>query len=137
MLSSRASETDLLDQGQTSSTAVKAILRIAERWGLTEQNVATLMSVSLATVQRWKRALRDAGRVNASLGPDGLDRASYMLGIYKALHILFPDSEQADSWIKRSNASTTFNGRSPLEQMLGGRMRDLQLVRRHLDGWRG
>lgn len=125
-------------RGNTSSVALKAALRIGERWELTEPQLAILLGgVPLATLRRWKRQLRESGRVRTSLTRDQLDRVSYLLGIYKALHILFPDAGQADSWVKRPNQAPGFDGRSALDVMLQGGMRDLQIVRRHLDAWRG
>ncbi len=126
-----------IDPDSASPVAVKAVLRIAERWQLTEADLAILMNVSVPTVSRWKRGLKQTGAVSTRLGPDALDRASYLLGIYKALHILLPNPAQADGWVRRPNTNALFEGRSPLTRMLGGRMRDLALVRQHLDGWRG
>ena len=121
-----------------SGTAIKAMLNIAAKWALTESDIGTLMGgVSIPTVRRWKRQLRDTGRVQSPLGRDQLDRVSYLLGIYKALHILFPDPSQADGWVRRANNGAGFEGRSALDVMRQGGMEDLRQVRRYLDGWRG
>lgn len=125
-------------RGDRSSVALKAALRIGEQWELTEPQLAILLGdVPLATLRRWKRQLRESGQVRTNLTRDQLDRVSYLLGIYKALHILFPDASQADSWINRPNRAPGFDGRPALDVMLRGSMRDLQTVRRHLDAWRG
>lgn len=125
-------------RGNTSSVALKAALRIAEQWELNEPQLAILLGgVPLATLRRWKRQLRESDQVRTSLTRDQLDRVSYLLGVYKALHVLFPDAGQADSWVKRPNQAPGFDGRSALDVMLQGGMRDLQIVRRHLDAWRG
>lgn len=130
--------TDPHRRGDASSVALKAALNIAARWQLTDAQLATLLGeVPLPTLRRWKRQLKQAGRVRTELTRDQLDRVSYLLGIYKALHILFPDAGQADGWVKRPNRAPGFDGRSALDVMLQGGMDDLQNVRRHLDGWRG
>ena len=69
------------------------------------------------------------------LGRDVLERVSYVLGIYKALQILFPDPGQADAWPAASNQA--FGGRSALDRMLGGNVADLYEVRKYLDHVRG
>lgn len=120
-----------------SNAAMKAVMRMADLWQLTEADIATLMGgVSIATVRRWRRQLREQGRIRGTLTRDQLDRASYLLGIYKALHILFPDEAQADGWIHRPVDSPYFEGRSALDVMRQGGMNDLRHVRRFLDGWR-
>ena len=74
------------------------------------------------------------------MGPvpaDVLERISYILGIYKALHLLFADRAQADGWVRRPNAALMFGGRSALERMLAGQVADLYVVRQYLEGQRG
>lgn len=71
------------------------------------------------------------------LNRDQLDRISYLLGIYKALRILFEDSQQALSWINRVNTLPPFNGMTPKDYMLEGSIIRLADVRRFLDFWRG
>ena len=121
----------------TSSVAAKAMIRLATHWALTESQLATLMSLSVPTIQRWKKQVRANGQLSTALGPDTLDRISYLLGIYKALHLLFSNDEQANGWIKRANSSPTFAEMTPLDYMLQGHMHHLAHVQRHLDGWRG
>ena len=65
------------------------------------------------------------------------ERISYLLGIYKALQMLFPEPAQADAWVKKPNQAPLFGGRSALERMLGGQVADLYVVRQYLDAQRG
>ncbi|CCQ10873.1 hypothetical protein PALB_17470 [Pseudoalteromonas luteoviolacea B = ATCC 29581] len=67
----------------------------------------------------------------SSLSNDTLERISYVLGIYKALGILFPTREQADAWPNKPNCA--FNDKSALEFMLEGSMFHLREMRRYLD----
>ena len=69
------------------------------------------------------------------LGSDELDRISYMLGIYRALHELFPEPKQADGWVRRPNGF--FGGFSALQRMLVGGMGDLHAVREYLESRSG
>ena len=71
-------------------------------------------------------------------GPgDTLERISYLLGIFKALHVLLPDEYAADGWIKKPNAAPLFAGKRALDRMLSGRVSDLFVVRQYLDAQRG
>ncbi|TJY57414.1 DUF2384 domain-containing protein [Sinimarinibacterium sp. CAU 1509] len=116
----------------------RAALNIASQWGLTDDQLSVLLGgVGRSTVARWKSQLAHNGAIQAAFGPDTLDRVSYLLGIFKALRILFPDKAQADAWVKKPNTGPGFDGRSALQRMLDGRMDDLRYVRVYLDGWRG
>ncbi len=98
---------------------------------LAEQRAA-LGGISRQMIYNW-REHPDRAR----LSDDQLDRISYLLGIYKALHILFTRPEQADSWIRRSNLAVPFGGRPAADLLFSGRMLELIRVRRFLDGARG
>jgi hypothetical protein len=82
-----------------------------------------------STFYKW----REGGVVR--LPRDVIERVSYVLGIYKALQILYRDPQLADAWISRPNAA--FGGQSALERMLAGDLTDLAAVRAHLDAARG
>lgn len=122
-----------LDVDGLSPAAVRAFVNIAQAWGLDEKMQLTLLGQpSRSTFYQWKRTPG-----NARLPADTLERVSYLLGVYKALHILLPDAQAADGWVKRPNAASPFNGRSALELMLAGQVVDLYRVRSYLDAQRG
>ena len=70
---------------------------------------------------------------------DLLERASYILGIYKSLQILLPDQALADQWLYTPNYNPLFNGTAPLDRLLAGQVVDLAVIRNFLDaelgGW--
>jgi len=72
-----------------------------------------------------------------TLSFDMLNRVSLVLGIYKALHILYPQAELADQWIKLRNANPLLGGKPPVELMIDGGIDGLYWVRRLLDSRRG
>jgi hypothetical protein len=99
-------------------------------WDVTDPEARVLLGApSRSTFYNYKRAQGGA------LSADTLERISYVLGIYKALQLLFPNPNQADAWIRKPNA--LFGGRSALEHALGGKVVDLAYVRRTLDAARG
>jgi hypothetical protein len=75
----------------------------------------------------------DAGATDGDW-PETLQRISFVLGIYAALHTLFPDQQQADGWIRRPNAGAPFKGEPALALMCTGGLGDLEIVREYLDG---
>lgn len=116
-----------------SGPGLHAFFRIAEAWNLSIAEQQSLLGgVAKQTIYNWKARPREA-----RLTGDQLHRISYVLGIYKALNILFTRSEQADTWLRRDNSAPPFGGRPAADLMFSGRMEDLIRVRRNLDGARG
>lgn len=124
----------LHDQGvraRLTSAAVPALIRLAAAWGLTDAQLADLLGgLSVSTVRRWKRTPPE------DLGFDGLTRASYLLGIYQALHVIV-DSANADAWVRTPNDAPLFAGQTPLDVMTQGGILSMDRVRVHLDAVRG
>jgi hypothetical protein len=114
-----------------AAAGLTAFFSIAEEWGLTtEQQMTLLGSPGRTTFFQWKRNQR------GNLSRDTLDRLSYMLGIYKNLHILF-SPDHVRQWLTNTNDNPIFNQQSPMEYMLGGSLMSLADVRRYLDWARG
>jgi uncharacterized protein (DUF2384 family) len=107
----------------------RAAINLFRLWGVTDDQGAALLDLSRRTFARWKAG--DIGRI----GRDGKARLSNLMGIHKALRIVFRDAARGYAWIKTPNAA--FDGRSALEVMLGGEITDLMRVRRYLDAERG
>jgi hypothetical protein len=109
---------------------MRAFFRLAGIWGLTMEEARVLLGrPSRARLYNWK-----AGKVRG-LPYDTVQRISYLLGIHKALQILYSEPHLADAWVRR--ASVAFGGQSALERMLAGDVSDLAAVRAHLDAARG
>jgi hypothetical protein len=70
------------------------------------------------------------------LDTDRLTRISYLIGIFKALNILYSD-KLADSWVQLPNGNPVFGGQTPLAYMERGGLPAMQTVRRLLDARRG
>lgn len=99
-------------------------------WGVDDAEARVLLgSPSRSTFYNYKRGQGGA------LSADMLERISYLLGIYKALQLLFVQPEQADAWMRKPNAA--FGGRSALAHALGGKVIDLASIRGYLDAVRG
>ena len=117
---------------ELGATALTAFFNIASAWDLSADDERTLLgSPPRSTFFKWKSERQ------AKLSQDTLERISYIMGIYKALHILLPTPNAADAWIKKPNTATVTSGKSALERMRGGRVVDLADIRRYLDAQRG
>ena len=75
----------------------------------------------------------NSGKYVETLSEDQLTRISYLIGIYKALHILLP-KDIADTWMGRPNDNHMFGGIAPLAFCLKEGLPGLAQVRRLLDG---
>lgn len=116
-----------------SNTALKTFFNIMKVWRLnTEQSMTLLGLDSRSTLFKWKK-----DPASARLNPDKLERLSYIFGIYKALQLLLPKAESADTWLHRPNTASPFNGQPAIDRMLSGHVADLYVVRQYLDGQRG
>lgn len=120
------------DPRQLSAAGLRAFMRLSELWHLSVAEQMRLLGLrSRSTWFKWRRD------PEVDLPPDTLERLSYLLGIYKALQLLFPDPRRADEWLRRPNEAAPFAGRSALDRMLSGQVADLYVVRQYLDAERG
>lgn len=107
----------------------RAAINLFRLWDLTDDEAATLLDLPPRTYARWKTGA--LGRIDR----DGKARLSNLMGIHKALRIIFREPQRGYRWIKAGNEA--FAGRSALDIMLGGELTDLMRVRRYLDAERG
>lgn len=114
-----------------SAPAMRSFLNIARAWTLSVEEQRGLLGWPAAsTYHKYKNG--DVG----TLSYDMLTRISLVLGIYKALHILYDDA-LADRWVKLPNAHPLMGGGPALALMVEGGIDGLYRVRRLLDARRG
>lgn len=119
------------ERERLSASALRVFFNIMARWSIRDEDARMLLGgVSNGPYYRWKR---DPPRL---LDADVLTRISYLVGIFKALNILYGE-QLADSWVQLPNTNRLFGGQSPLAYMLRGGLPALQAVRRLLDARRG
>ena len=107
----------------------RATVNLMRAWGVSDDDAARLLDLGTRSYRRWK-----AGEIGR-MGRDTKARLSNLIGIHKALRIIFREPERAYRWVREPNAA--FGGRSALDVMLGGDLIDLMRVRRYLDAERG
>jgi hypothetical protein len=114
---------------EEAAAMFRAVVNLFRLWRVTDEQAATLLDLPLRSFRRWK-----AGEIGRS-SRDGKARLSNLMGIHKALRLIFREPQRGYEWIKAPNDA--FGGRSALEIMLGGELTDLMRVRRYLDHERG
>jgi hypothetical protein len=114
---------------QEAAAMFRAALNLFAKWELTDEQAATLLDMPVRSYRRWKA--EGPGRISR----DGRARLSNLMGIHKALRIIFSEPQRGYAWIRAGN--TAFAGASALDVMLGGELADIMRVRRYLDAERG
>jgi hypothetical protein len=110
--------------------ALKAFFNLAERWTLRDEDARALLGgVTNGPYYVMKR------NPNRTLDVDRLTRVSYLIGIFKALNILYSEA-LADEWVRRPNTNPLFAGLTPLAYMIRGGVPAMVNVRRLLDARR-
>lgn len=113
-----------------SQSAMDGFFAITDRWNVPVERAGELLGgIPRSSVYKLRTA---AG----TLRQDELTRISYIVGIYKALHILLPDP-LADRWVNQPNDNLLFGGQTPIEYMVKGGIPGLHQVRSLLDSARG
>lgn len=114
-----------------SPSAVRAFFNIVDHWGVRDDDAKVLLGgLSNGPYYEMKK---NPDRI---LDTDRLLRISYLIGIYKALNILY-SKELADQWVRLPNTNRIFGGQTPLAYMVKGGLPAMQTVRRLLDARRG
>jgi hypothetical protein len=114
-----------------SPSAIKAFFNIIAKWGVRDDDAKVLLGgVSNGQFYDMKK------NPERTLDADMLTRISYLVGIFKALNILYSD-KLADAWVKRPNTNRIFGGQMPLAYMMMGGLPAMQIVRRLVDARRG
>ena len=125
---------DLNDQGERerlSGGALRAFFNIMAKWQVKDDDAKALLGgISNGAFYALKKT------PDRTLDTDTLTRISYLVGIFKALHILYGD-DLADKWISLPNKNRIFHGLTPLAFIQAGGLLSFQTVRRLLDARRG
>ena len=118
-------------QERLSRSAVPAFFKLAETWHLRDESARQLLGgVSNGVFYQLKRGSKK------TLDQDKLTRISLLLGIFKALNILY-SRKLADAWISLANSNPMFGGEAPLTYLVKGGVPAFIRVRQLLDARRG
>ena len=117
-------------QEKLSPVARRAFFALVQHWKLRDEDARRLLGgLSNGSFYQLKKAAR-------TLDQDKLTRISLLVGIFKALNILY-SAKLADAWVERPNSNSLFVGQTPLQYMLKGGVPAIMRVRQMLDARRG
>jgi hypothetical protein len=118
------------ERERLSAPALKAFFNLAARWKVPDADARALLGgVSNGPFYEMKK------KPERVIDADRLTRISYLVGIFKALHILHSKA-LADEWVHLPNRNPIFSGQTPLAYMIRGGLPAMQTVRRLLDARR-
>jgi hypothetical protein len=118
-------------QEKLSPSALLGFFRLTDVWNLRHEDARGLLGgISNGAYYSLKR------RPAKTLDQDKLTRISLLVGIFKALNILYSKT-LADAWVQLPNSNPTFGGESPLVLMIKGGVPAMMRVRQLVDARRG
>ena len=121
------------DRRRLSPAAMKALFKIVDRWNVSDEDARQLLGgISNGSYYQLKA---NPGSTK-TLDQDRLERISYLIGIFKALNILY-SQRLADQWMQLPNTNPIFAGLTPLDYILRGGTPAMDTLRRLLDARRG
>jgi hypothetical protein len=127
---------DAATRRRLSPAAVKGFLAIMEKWRLRDPDARALLGgMSTGSFYALKKETKDRV-LERALDQDTLTRVSLLLGIFKALNILY-SRKLADAWMTLPNSNPMFQGLTPLAYMVQRGQPGMVHVRQLLDARRG
>jgi hypothetical protein len=122
--------TDRATRDRLSGPALRAFFNVMARWDVKDDDARHLLGgVTNGPYYEMKRS------PDRLLDVDRLTRVSLLVGIFKALGLLYSDA-LADRWVHLPNTNRLFGGATPLAYMVKGGVPALQTVRQLLDARR-
>ncbi len=122
---------DRAERDRLSSGAVRAFFKIMDQWKVRNESARQLLGgMSNGAFYALKK---DGGR---ALDEDKLRRISYLVGIFKALNIIYSE-DLADQWMQLPNKNRIFRGMTPNDYLIHGGLPAFATVRKLLDVRRG
>src|SRR5262249_1590491 len=98
---------------ELSGPGLRTFLNIADKWQLSEPERLRILGMpSRSTFHNWVAKARKGSEITLSV--DELMRISLVLGIHKALMIIFVRKDDANQWLHSSNSGPVFGGQTPL-----------------------
>jgi uncharacterized protein (DUF2384 family) len=122
---------DAATRARLSPPAIVAFFALADKWDLRNEDAMALMGgISHGRYYELKKNRKGL------LSQDELTRISLLIGIFKALNILF-SPRLANQWASRPNSNAMFDNVAPLQVLVRGGVPAMIGVRRLLDSRRG
>jgi len=118
-------------QERLSHSGIPAFFKLIDAWSVRDDGARQLLGgVSNGVYYQLKRGEKK------TLDQDKLTRISLLVGIFKALNILY-SRKLADAWINLPNSNAMFEGQPPLAYLIRGGIPAFVRVRQLVDARRG
>jgi Protein of unknown function (DUF2384) len=121
---------DPATRAELTKGALVGFFAIVDSWKLSMSQAAELLDKSRSNLYKLKE-----NPESALLSRDELTRISYIIGINRALHVVFPE-KLAYEWMMRPNKSSLFRGETPFAYVAQEGIPGLHQVRMMLDAAR-
>ncbi|GAA3977797.1 hypothetical protein [Allohahella marinimesophila] len=121
---------DRITAQHESEVIIKAIIKLSEKWSLSDEEAAGLLNVTSESL-----ALMRTGEFEGMLNEEQTARASLLIGIYERLRLLF-SGPLTYGWPKMANAGAGYHGQSPVAIMLGGGIPAIMRISDHIEAMR-
>jgi len=122
---------DRTERERLSSDAIRAFFNIMAHWKIRDDDARRLLGgLSNGAYYAFKKG------GDRTLDEDKLRRISHLVGIFKALNILYGEA-LADRWMQLPNRNRIFGGRTPHAYLMQGGLPAFATVRGLLDARRG
>lgn len=79
---------------EEAAAMFRAAVNLFRLWGVTDEEAAVLLDQPVRSYRRWKAG--EIGRIDR----DGAARLSNLMGIHKALRLIFREPQRGYAWIK-------------------------------------
>jgi len=135
IVSLKTSSDNSIDESESNRVALKAFFKLSELWAITQLEQSLLLGkIDRSTLIRWKNKI--AKNEPIALKPHQVERLSLLLGIHKALRMIYSEKPVAYGWVKRENQ--IFGNDTPIKFMTNDvSIMALYSVREYLDQMRG
>jgi hypothetical protein len=115
-----------------SGPGMRTFVRIAAEWALsTDEQARMLAAESADTYSDWVNKANS--RRDLVLPVTALARISAVLGIYRALYVLFDDRQTRLAWLESPHDAPWCRGQIPKAVLMTGDLGLMLAVRNHLD----
>src|SRR5690554_1111749 len=119
------------DEKAKGQVALEGFFNICREWDCAQEEMMQMLGgVSRSTLAKYQKL------PHVKLSRDTLERISYILGIYKALMVMYPTAERANRRVRLETSEAPFSGTSALDFMARGSMKHLMEARRYFDAKR-
>jgi len=111
-----------------AALAAAGVSKVLCKWQCSEQVKSVLLGFESEALFQ----VMDSNPSDYTFTAEQVERIGYILNIYRSLHTLFSEADQADAWLNKPNSNELFGGQPAIELMRKGKASDLASVAEYL-----